>query len=173
MITKGERTELRSVVRQQFKVLRSEIEQRKAELLAGVERSVTEKYRSEDETRETLTFTAGEIAREANRKMNDALVEVGLKLRDGTDRVFFGAPRLAFSDEARHRMRVEMNAEIEATVKGALARLERQEADLLRTLATGAVESDEAREFLAGIPTVGELVPAGRLLEIEMGPTEL
>ena len=32
MITKGERTELRSIVKQQFKVLRSEVQQRQYEL---------------------------------------------------------------------------------------------------------------------------------------------
>lgn len=42
----------------------------------------------------------------------------------------------------------------------------RQEADLLRSLAVDALESDEARSFLGRIPTVGELVPSVRLAEL-------
>lgn len=167
MITKGERAELRSVVKQQFKVLRSEIDQRKAELAAEIEQQITERFRSEDETRETVIFMAAEIARKANRELNDVVVEHGLKVRDGYDRVWFDSPRMSFSDDARHRMRVGLNANVEATVKGAKARLDRQEADLLRSLAVDAVESEEARAFLSAIPTVGELVPSSRLLAIE------
>lgn len=44
-----------------------------------------------------------------------------------------------------------------------------EEADLLRSLAVGVVESDEARQFLTDIPTVAQLVPSTRLLEIEQG----
>ena len=61
------------------------------------------------------------------------------------------------------------NTRITAQVKGALLRLDRDEADLLRTLAVGAIESEEARIFLDRIPTVGELVSSARLAELEAG----
>ncbi len=45
--------------------------------------------------------------------------------------------------------------------------LDRQEADLLRSLALEGLETPAARAFLERIPTVGELVPSARLREIE------
>jgi hypothetical protein len=47
--------------------------------------------------------------------------------------------------------------------------VERQEADLLRTLAVEALESEEARAFLKMIPSVAELVPSTRLNELIEG----
>jgi hypothetical protein len=44
MISKAERTELRSVVRQQFKVLAAEVQQRRAELVADADRQITARY---------------------------------------------------------------------------------------------------------------------------------
>lgn len=52
-------------------------------------------------------------------------------------------------------------------MRAALLRLSRQEADLLSELAIGVLESAEARAFLGAIPTVGELVPAARLAQLE------
>ena len=112
MITKAERTELRSIVRGQFKVLRAEFVQRQAELLAELEQRIADRYGESDAGRAKVAWRLREIVEEA-------------------------------------------------------IALDRQEADLLRTLAVGALESEEARAFLAAIPTVGQLVPAARLAELD------
>ena len=52
-------------------------------------------------------------------------------------------------------------------MKTALLNLDRQEADLLQSLALQTIETDAARQFLAAIPSLGDLVPAARLAEIE------
>ncbi len=122
-ITKGERTELRSVVKQQFKVLRAEVIQRQAELLTGVEDEIGEKYSEDDKVWADVQHRIQEAVLTANREVNNALY--------------------------------------------VLLQLDRQEADLLRSLSVGALESEEAHRFLAAIPTVSELVPAARLAELE------
>lgn len=48
MITKGERTELRSLVRQQFKVLREEVQQRRAEVTTDAQRQIDAVYADQD-----------------------------------------------------------------------------------------------------------------------------
>ena len=48
MITKTERTELRGIVRQQFRVLRAEVDQREAEVIADAEEQINGKYADED-----------------------------------------------------------------------------------------------------------------------------
>lgn len=163
MITKTERTELRSIVRQQFKVLRAEVEQRKTELLADVEEQVTERFTDEDKAWADASHLAHEAVMEANRKVNDAYREL---TGNHVEHMYVQA-RIPHQP-MRHRAALKQVAakRLDAQVSGALLRLQRQEADLLRTLAVGAIESEEARKFLESIPTVGELVPAARLEEL-------
>ena len=171
MITKAERTELRSVVRGQFKVLRSELEQRKAELLADVEGEIVQRFAADDQEWAVAMHKVHEAILQANRDINSALYDHGFAEKGSTERNWvsmFQAPKQP--QEKRGDLRQIAHRNIEADMKAALLRLERQEADLLlRTLAVGAIESEEARMFLEAIPTVGELVPVARLAELEAG----
>lgn len=175
MITKAERAELRSLIRQRFKVLRADVEQRQYELIAELEERITERFAADDKAWADVAFVIGEAAREANRKANDAIREhVG---RDGwpDERRVVGALditqiRAAVTNkpqQEKSQLRRQGTARIEATVKSAQLSLDRQEADLLTRLVTGALESEEARAFLGEIPTVSALVPADRLLALE------
>lgn len=168
MITKGERTELRSVVKNQFKVLRSEVEQREAELLAEFETQLNEKFAKEDKAWNDAMFLAQEATREANRAANDAFRKV-MNVAEGYDFQFvsLNTHRLYKADAERTPLRQEARAQINAKVRAARLQLDRQEADLLKNLSVGALESEEAYAFLNAIPTVGELVPAARLEELE------
>jgi lipopolysaccharide biosynthesis regulator YciM len=168
-MTPGERRELRTVVRQRMKVLRADVEQRRMELVAEAEQRLMERYRDQDKVIEDLNWRIQQIADQAGKDITDAILAV----RGETDGVSIrrpikvNAPRLSSQIEDRTQLHRALIAGIEAQVKRALLELDRQEADLLETLALSAVETDAAREFLAAIPTVGELVPAARLKEIE------
>lgn len=176
MITKGERTELRSIVRQQFKVLRSETEQRKAELIAEMEGRISDHYSDVDQKQQDLMWKCNEITEAASRQITDLLRGEEVN-RGGLGRRFeeisvnrpirVQMEPIGWNKEERVQRRRALIAAIEADIKGALMRLERQEADLLRTLAIGAIESEEAQAFLTAIPSVAELVPASRLAELE------
>lgn len=169
-ITKGERTELRSIVRQQFKVLRAEVGQRRAEMHAEMEEEVVHRFREDDATWEACQFDIQQAVLACNRAVNDALYKHGYAAREGSERMWVEAPAMRKPDQAEQRhVRMAAAAKVEERVKGALLSLDRQEADLLRTLAVGAIESDEARSFLEAIPSVGELVPAARLAELLPG----
>lgn len=174
MITKGERTELRSIVRQQFKVLRSEVVQRQAEMDAEIEDQITGRYAEDDANWTGMMHKVHEAVMEANRQVNDALYEAGFQKRGHSERQWIASPNLQQPREERQNLRGLARAKIAAQVKAALLRLDRDEADLLRTLAIGAIESEEARSFLSKIPTVGELVSSARLAELEaqLGGTE-
>jgi hypothetical protein len=181
MITKAERTELRSIVRQQFKVLRHEVEQRHAELVADLDAQIAELYADVDEQRRALMWKAHEICEAASRELTDLFNGTGavkghadLTLRGRTDpEVSVKQPvrcrmeAISWSQADRVQLRRAALSRLDERVKGALLNLERREADLLRTLAIGAIESAEAQAFLTGIPTVGELVPGARLAELE------
>lgn len=175
MITKGERTELRSIVRYQFKVLRSETRQRQAELIAEMERRISDHYADEEKRQQDLMWKCHEVIEAAQRQITDILVgETVLDGYRGTERevsvrepVRIQMESIQWNKEERVQRRRALVAAIEAQIEGALMRLDREEADLLRTLGVGAIESEEARAFLSAIPTVAELVPASRLAELE------
>lgn len=182
MITKAERTELRSIVRGQFKVLRHEVEQRQAELLADLDSQIATRYADEDRQQQALMFRAHEICEAAGREITDLLKGSGVvhghaditgRFAEDTPEVSIERPvrvlmeTVTWSKADRLQLRRAAVERLQASVKGALLNLERREADLLRTLAVGAIESAEARAFLEAIPTVAELVPAARLLELE------
>lgn len=175
-ITKTEREELRRIVTRQYKVLRAEVDQRKAELLVEVETAIGHRYRDRDETYARAREEVERIAREANAAISKALRDARdpagnvVPLRDdvftsGGVFVTIHVPDIDMRD--RHNERRVAQANVEAMVKGALLRLDREEADLHRTLAIGALESDEARAFLTSIPTVGELVSMARLAQLQ------
>lgn len=168
-MTKGERAELRSVVRQQFKVLRGEVEQRRKELAAEAAEQVRRRYAATDKQIDDLNWKIEQIIDQANKDIR-AAVKAVQSGSDGGQWRWSGAvhaPRVTHEREDRYALHAAFGTGIDAQAKAAILTLERQEADLLRQLALGALESEEARAFLASIPSVGELVPASRLAEIE------
>ena len=168
MITKAERTELRSLVKGQFKVLRSEVQQRQAEMLADLQRQINERYAEWDKEWADTMFLCQEVVLEANRQVNDLLREKITQPDGGrSEYILVEFRRPLKPDRKRTELYQAGYARIVADVKGALLRLDREEADLLRTLALGAIETEEARAFLGAIPTVGELVSRARLAELE------
>lgn len=166
-MTKAERAELRSVVRQQFRVLKDEVGQRQAELEADIEKEIADSWADRDHRLAELREAVAAIAEEANQKIKALLVDHPDRERLNVERL--PVPRIGRyeDDQLRYRMRAAAKADLQARVGAAMVKLGRQEADLLRQLAVGSLESDEARAFLTSIPSVAELVPASRLQEIE------
>lgn len=169
MMTPGERRELRTVVRQRMKVLRADVAQRRMELLAEAETRLVERYRAQDKAIEDLNFAIAQVVEKASNEVTDLIIAArgdadGVSVRRPVRLV---APRINSYTEDRAQFHRAMIAGIEAQVKNATLSLDRQEADLLQTLALQTIETDAAREFLAAIPSVGELVPSARLAEIE------
>lgn len=168
-ITKAERGELQRLIRQRFRVLRAEVEQRRAELEAELAAGLTEKYADQDREWAAAIFRIEEAAREANRVANDIMR--GLYGDRWVEREIVDAVAMNQPKQERNQLRFEGQKRIAARVQAAHLRLDQQEADLLTRLVVDALESEEARAFLAQIPTVSALVPAGRLFELEQSLT--
>jgi hypothetical protein len=168
-MTAAERRELRSVVRSQFKVLRGEVEQRRKELAAEAAEQVRRRYADADKKVDDLNWKIEQVVDQANKDIRDAVKAVQGDSDGGTWQWSgpLRAPKVSHEREDRYALNSALGTGINAQAAAAQLTLERQEADLLRQLAMGALGSDEARQFLARIPTVGELVPASRLQEIE------
>lgn len=164
-MNKTERIELAKLVKQQFRVLKAEVAQRKAEMLVDIERQIAERYHDEDVAWAEAARIGSGIVEEANRKVNDTFHELV-----GPAFVRHTIVRAWMPDkptEHRSALRREAQRRVEADTKAALVRVERQEADLLRNLAIDLIESDEAKAFLAGIPDAAQLVEPPAMAEIE------
>jgi hypothetical protein len=172
---KGERDELRRIVRGDFKSLREEIEVRQAELLAEIEKRVAERFMAHESTIAQATEKIQDIVNRANQEMVGVARECQAEC-DGyavqLERLF--PPSIRIVREQRNEMRRAMIADLEARVAQAKAKMSRQEIELLKRLSVGALVSAEAQAFLAEIPKVSELVPDTRLAELEaqFGPGE-
>lgn len=170
-ITPGERRELRSIVKGQFKVLREEVKRREQEMHAEAETQLLDRYRDEDaaiaaaqERTRDVVAEAIQKVREIGRELQDAFPD--LTVEAGADR-YGGRISLAASNQKRSQLHRAILASIPNKVGDAQLNLSRQEMDLLAKLSVGALETNEAKAYLDTIPTVGELIPAVRLRELE------
>jgi hypothetical protein len=165
-ITTRERSELRSIVRHQMKVLRAEVSQREAEMLAEVGSRLVERYRDEDSKADGLRSEIRAIQAAANKQLAEVVVRHEKLFNSGKwSRLGeFSAPNAYRRHEDRDALRRALEAGVKAHAKTARLTLERQEADLLKNLALDALETAAARAFLDSLPTAAELMP---LREIE------
>ena len=171
-ITPGERRELRSVVRGQYKVLRAEVKRREAELRAEVESELLDRYRAEDQA---IADAQLEVCRRIEECARD-LREIGARLVGAfpdlsvtAGELYAGRLGMSVSNGHRAQLHRALMAAIPDRIGDANLSLDRGENDLLRKLSEGALTGDAARAFLDVIPTVGELVPRARLAELERG----
>jgi hypothetical protein len=165
-MNKGERDELRRLVRQRSKVLRDEVKARTAELAADVEQKLVARFYERDEKRMAAEGAIRAIITEANEKIDEVLQGVDHQMT-GVGRAMIDQPYIRWDVTDRLALRHAALKDIEARAAAAVLSLSRQEVDLLEQLARGALESEEAMAFLASIPSVGELVPAARMDELE------
>lgn len=167
-ISKGERDELRRIVRGDFKALGMELHAREAEILADIEQRVAQRFQPDETALADAEAKMGEIVGRANREMA-AVVDDLRQHVDGyditVDRMYI--PLIAATPSKRHEMRRALIAELTAEVVKAKTVMARQENDLLRKLSADALTSSGAHEFLASIPTVAALVPMARMAELE------
>lgn len=167
-ITKGERDELRRIVRGDFKALTEEIGVRQKELYAEIEKRVATRFMAHEEVIAETDLKVAQVVAEANARIQTVLMECQ-KQCDGYSLHWLPliSPRLGLVREKRDEMRRAMIADVDARVAHARARMKRQEVELLKRLSVGVLESTDAKAFLTEIPTVAELVPASRLQELE------
>jgi len=170
-MTPGERRALTALVKQRFKVLRSEVKARQQELTATVDHEIVARHESRDFKRQEIERLARRLAQDAATQISTAIDEAGID-QTGKPSIHGGDFRIYWGDDGRQVLRAAAVSDLKAKVEAATLRLDREEVDLLQSLAIGLLESDEARSFLASIPTVGQLVPAVVMEELEARLTE-
>lgn len=167
-MNKTERTELRGIIRRRIKVLRADVEARRRELYLDIDAQLDREYEAATKRWNDLQFVVGQVIDEANRKVNDLYRDhYGRSVwGDKVDQNLVGSRAPGGPVASQMKDKMSRRAKVDATVAAAYVELDRKEADLLEELATGALESAEAQEFLARIPKVSDLVPASRVEEL-------
>lgn len=166
-LTPGDRRELRSLVKKQFTVLRNDVKRRKDELIGEIEAELLRRYREQDERIEQ----ARRDVQTARRAFEDAVAQTiaGLQETDPTLDIRLSPydNRLVAQDIRRNQLHKALIASIPQQIADASTKLDQQELALLRDLTIGALDTEQAQQFLGRIPTVGELVPKARIAELE------
>ena len=170
-ITPTERRELRSLVRNLFKVLREEVKQRERELLGNVNRRVTERYVGDDERFREFQAAVDKLIGKANRDLGKLVTDLEASGDQGR---WNSRPRVEHYGMTRRypnreQLREALTGGVSVAARRALLDVDRMEAGLLRDLAVDALRTDAARSFLDRVPDVEALLPATKLAEIEAG----
>lgn len=168
-IQPGERRELRSVIRSQYKVLRSEIEERVAQLNVEGDDRIRAKFEAEDKALADLNREIQKVVDRAQARINDLIAKSGIEPEARYNQP--GRLRIDHIEQkstaARRQLRTEFQNAIKARARTAALQIDRQEADALRALAADAIQTEAARRFLDSIPAITQLLPSSHLAEIE------
>lgn len=169
VITATERRELRSAVRAEARAQRGAVKQRGKSLEAEVEARLIEKYRDDGKNIEVLRTKLRKLTEKSNRELRK-LVEEFRETYPATylERVYdFSVPSIYRGDARKENLRRALLAGMRAELGNASTAIDQQEADLLLALAQDALKSDAALTFMQRITKIQELLPVGKMAEIE------
>ena len=177
-MNKSERADLKTLVRRRFTQLRKDVDVRVKEIVAEAAVDRVQPDSAEAVARQEFELYVARRIQDARSDIAKAFEEMMgpfplSKLRSGgLDET--GKPEQLVGGrtpqwDQQHEHQVMMAAQQSAIAKGEAAKadLERQEVDMLEKLTLDGLETEAAKEFLASIPTVGELIPTSMMPQLE------
>ena len=155
-ISARERATLAQVTRTHFKVLRSELDASQADLVAELDRTLSERARARSAEMRDVQEELDKVTHQANQLLREALKAYDDKFAEGV----WGRPSGYYSPHVYRRDRDDIAAIRRAAVAGIAARIQRakvevsrQEAELLRDLAVDGLVADQAKDYVRALPT--------------------
>ncbi len=160
-MTKAERDELAKLLRARAKVAKDRIDQRKSELLAQAEEQLSALYPAHDARWRDLAREAEHGVTELDAQLAARCQALGIAPEFRPHLACYWHTRGENAATARRsELRKVAAARVAALATSARVAIETAALDGLTQLAGGALESDEARAFLAAMPSVTQLMPA-------------
>jgi hypothetical protein len=159
-MTKGDRTELGRLMRARAKVAKDEIESHAGRVLANIEAQLAATYPENHAAWADVTEHARRVIAEADTQIAQRCRELGIpeRFRPSIDCRWYNWGENAVKDR-RAELRRVAQTECAARVKAAKNTVDRRTVDLLTQLAAGMLESSQAKDFLAAMPSVDDLMP--------------
>ena len=161
MMTRGERDNLSTLVRQRERLLKTLAAQRSAELMADVEAQLARIYDfDEDDTWAAATEVAEEAIKEAQAEIAERCQELGIppEFAPGIHMGWYRRGSNAIN-ERRVELRRVAKTRIDATEKAAKTAIEQWSLNARTELIAPSLTSDAAKEFLEQLPSVQSLMP--------------
>ena len=167
-MTRGERTELATLVKMRARVAKDDIGSRQAQLLADVEAQLAAHYSPRHEAWADVTEQAEKMVKSVDADIAARCRELGIpeRFRPSINVAWYGRGENADKNR-RAELRKVAETRLAASAKAAKVEIDRSTADLLTTLAAGALESSESRGFLESMPSIDALMPRLSLPELE------
>ena len=160
-MTKTERTELSSLIRQRERLMKTLATQRSAELMADVEQQLARIYSwDEDETWEAATEAAQAAVEEAKVAIAGRCQELGIppEFAPSLSMGWYGRGQNAVKDR-RAELRRVAKTRIDATEKAARTQIETWSLEARTELVAPSLTSTAAQAFLQRLPSVDTLMP--------------
>jgi vacuolar-type H+-ATPase subunit H len=162
LMTRSDRETLVKIARQRERLAKTEAKERAAILVADFEKQLDRRYHfNENHVWEAATKTAKQVVNDANEQIAAECARLGIpgqfapKLTMGwSDR-----GRNDAKEERAEMRRVAMKT-IEALERSAKTAIERRSLETQEKIMVGGLTTDDARLFLAAMPTAEALMPA-------------
>jgi vacuolar-type H+-ATPase subunit H len=161
-MTKGERSELTSLIRKREKVMKAAATERSAKLLAEFEQQMDEKYDfNSDEIWKKAVDVAKEVMSEANRKIAARSKKLGIPPEFSPSLIFY------WNDSGQNAVRARRD-ELRRIAKRKIEGLEAETRTRIEAMSLAAqtevvahgIRSIAAREFLEKMPSLETLMPS-------------
>ena len=165
-MTRGERTDLGTLIRRRERLLKTAAKQRALELMADFERKISAVFSyDDDETWKAAYASAEQAVDEAKVVIAQRCRELGIppEFAPDIDVAWYRRGQNA-SKERRSELRRVAKTEIDALEARAKTEIERVSVEQQTTLISDGLTSEAAQAFLAQMPTAENLMP---LLELE------
>jgi hypothetical protein len=165
---KAERLELSKLVRQRAKVAKGEADQRASLLRADFEEQLAAIHPLDHQAWDSLTEEVVERIKAVNKEIAKRSAELGIPERF--------CPSICWSwrsrgenliKDRRTELRMVAQTRITERVKRAKCEIDRRSVDLQTQLAQDGLETEQAKKFLAALPSVEELLPTLAFKELE------
>ena len=160
-MTHREREDLAKLVRQRARLERAGAAQRKAELLADVERQLAAIYTyDDDETWKAAAEAAKAAVEAAQTKVAERCQELGIpkEFAPSLSVDWYGRGQNAVASR-RAEIRKVAKTRLDAMEKAAQTEIERASVDALTRLIADGLASEAAKDFLDALPTANTLMP--------------
>ena len=169
-MSKGDREALAKLIRQREKLAKGDVDRVAAEHLAEFEQQVAREYRADDdEVWEQAEKAAQMAVADAQAKVAERCRELGIPegFQPSLSCHWYRRGEQAVKDRVAELRKVA-KTRIDADSKRAKYEIERKSVEVQGELIAGGLDSEEARTFLAAMPTAAALMPAApSVAEIE------
>jgi hypothetical protein len=167
-MTKAERDELARLVRRREKMAKADAERVAAEREADFEHQLAKTYDAYDEAWREAYKRASVAVEQLNEEIQQNFEDRGIptEFAPSCHPAWFGRGE-NISASWRAELRKVAKTRITAAAKAAKVEIERQSVELQTQLVAGGLQSEEARAFLAAMPTADALMPSLSVADIE------